>query len=92
MSVRVRIPTPPRMHAGERSEVTSEGSTLREVFADLERRFPGFRQALYDVDGTMRRFINVYLTDEDIHHIDAKTAPVKDGNVVSILPPIAGNS
>lgn len=90
MAVKVRIPTPLRKHTGEKAEVTADGTTIKEVFAHLERQFPGFRQALYDEDGTIKRFINVYLNDEDIRYIGGETAPVKSGNVVSIVPAIAG--
>ena len=90
MSVKVRIPTPLRKYTGERAEVTAEGSTIQEVFANLEQQFPGFRQAVYDEDSTIKRFINVYLNDEDIRFIGGETAPVASGNVVSIVPAIAG--
>ena len=90
MSITVRIPTPLRKYTGEKAEVTAEGSTIKEVFAILEQKFPGFRQALYNEDGTIKRFINVYLNDEDIRYIGGETAPVKAGNVVSIVPAIAG--
>ncbi len=90
MSVNVRIPTPLRKHTGEKAVVTADGKTIKEVFANLERQFPGFRQALYDEDGSIKRFINVYLNDEDIRYIGGETAPVNAGNVVSIVPAIAG--
>ena len=90
MAVKVRIPTPMRKYTGEKGEVAAEGATIKEVFEHLERQLPGFRQALYDEDGALRRFINVYLNDEDIRYIGGEAAPVQTGNVISIVPAIAG--
>lgn len=90
MAVKVRIPTPLRKHTGDRGEVVAEGTTIKEVFEHLDQQFPGFRQALYDDTGALRRFINVYLNDEDIRYIGGETAPVEAGNVVAIVPAIAG--
>jgi len=90
MSVKVRIPTPLRKHTGDKAEVAAEGTTIKEVLEHLERQFPGFGQALYDENGTLRRFINVYLNDEDIRYIGGEAAPVQTGNVISIVPAIAG--
>jgi molybdopterin synthase sulfur carrier subunit len=90
MSVRVRIPTPLRKHTGNQAEVVADGTTIKEVLDHLERQFPGFRQALYDEDGTIKRFINVYLNDEDIRYLGGEAAAVRPGHVVSIVPAIAG--
>ena len=90
MSIKVRIPTPLRKHTGQHAEVIAEGATIREVLDHLDRQFPGLRQSLYDEDGTIKRFINVYLNDEDIRYIGGETALVTSGNVVSIVPAIAG--
>jgi molybdopterin synthase sulfur carrier subunit len=90
MSVKVRIPTPLRRHTGESAEVTAEGTTIREVFEHVDRQFPGFLQILYDQDGTIKRFINVYVNDEDIRYLGGEAAPVTAGSVVSIVPAIAG--
>jgi len=90
MPVKVRIPTPLRKHTGQKAEVIAEGATIKEVFEHLDRLFPGFRKSLYEEDGTIKRFINVYLDDEDIRYIGGETAPVTSGNVVSIVPAIAG--
>jgi len=92
MSVKVRIPTPLRKHTGDKGEVAAEGTTIKEVFEHLDRQFPGLRQALYDEHGSLRRFINVYVNDEDIRYIGGEAAPVNAGNVVSIVPAIAGGS
>jgi molybdopterin synthase sulfur carrier subunit len=90
MSVKVRIPTPLRKHTGGKGEVAAEGTTIKEVLEHLERQFPGFRQSLYDENGTLRRFINVYLNDEDIRYIGGEAASVQTGNIISIVPAIAG--
>lgn len=90
MSVKVRIPTPLRKHTGEKAEVIAEGATIREVLEDLDRQFPGFQQALYDEHGAFKRFINVYLNDEDIRYLGGETALVEADSVVSIVPAIAG--
>jgi molybdopterin synthase sulfur carrier subunit len=90
MSIKVRIPTPLRKHTGQKAEVIAEGATIKEVFEHLDRLFPGFRKSLYEEDGTIKRFINVYLDDEDIRYIGGETAPVTSGNVISIVPAIAG--
>ena len=92
MAVKVRIPTPLRKHTGERAEVTAEGATIKEVLEDLDRQFPGFRKALYEEDGTLKRFINVYLNDEDIRYTGGEITPVMAGNTVSIVPAIAGGA
>ena len=90
MPVKVRIPTPLRKHTGEKAEVIAEGATIKEVLEDLDRQFPGFRQALVDENGVLKRFINVYLNDEDIRYLGGETAPVEADSVVSIVPAIAG--
>lgn len=90
MSVKVRIPTPLRKHTGDRAEVLAEGTTIKEVLDHLDQQFPGFRQALYDADGTLKRFINIYLNDEDIRYLGGETAPIEADSVVSIVPAIAG--
>ncbi len=92
MAVEVRIPTPLRKHTGNKGEVAAEGGTIKKVFEHLDRQFPGFRQVLYDEDGTPKRFINVYLNDEDIRYIGGEAAPVQTGKVISIVPAIAGGA
>lgn len=90
MPVKVRIPTPLRKHTGEKAEVMAEGATIKEVLEDLDRQFPGFRQTLCDEHGALKRFINVYLNDEDIRYLGGETALVEADSVVSIVPAIAG--
>jgi molybdopterin converting factor small subunit len=74
---------------GERV-VAASGSTLRELIANLDSRHPGFAGQLLESDGGQRRFVNIYLNDEDIRYLKGLETPVVDGDVVSILPAVAG--
>ena len=90
MSVKVRIPTPLRKLTNEEAEVTADGANIAEVVASLDARFPGFKDRLCDSDGTLRRFVNVYVGEEDIRFLDGMQTPVGDEQVVSIIPAVAG--
>lgn len=90
MAVKVRIPTPLQPLTGRQPEVEADGQNLREVLADLETRFPGMRQRLYDDDGKLRRFVNVYVNDEDIRFLQGEDTALGEGDQVSIVPAIAG--
>lgn len=92
MPVEVRVPTILRKHTGGEQKVAADGATLREVVADLERRHPGLGGALVDDDGGLRRFLNVYVNDEDVRFLGGVETPVQDGDTVSILPAVAGGS
>ncbi|MBI2876590.1 MAG: MoaD/ThiS family protein [Candidatus Tectomicrobia bacterium] len=92
MAVQVRIPTPLQMITHHQGVVTATGSNIREVLLDLERQYPGIRDRLYDDKGTLRRFINIYLNDEDIRFLNGEETAVKDGDEVSVIPAIAGGS
>ena len=74
---------------GERV-VAAEGSTLRELIAHVDRRHPGFAGQLLESDGAQRRFVNIYVNDEDVRYLNGLDTPVEDGAVVSILPAVAG--
>jgi len=65
---------------------------VKEVLADLEKRYPGVRERLYDDKGVLRRFINLYLNSEDIRFLKGETTPVKEGDEISIVPAIAGGT
>jgi molybdopterin converting factor small subunit len=91
MAVLVKIPTPLRRFSEGKTTVEAEGTTISEVFRNLDSECPGILERLYDGDG-LRRFINVYLNDEDIRFLNGERTTVKDGDRVSIIPAIAGGS
>jgi molybdopterin synthase sulfur carrier subunit len=90
MAIHVRIPTPLRKLTKDQDTVQVTGATVAAVVNDLERQFPGFKERLCDEKGELRRFVNIYLNDEDIRFAKGKDTPVKDGDEVSIIPAIAG--
>lgn len=90
MPVLVRIPTPLQRLTKNQSEVQVQGSTVQEVIAHLEQSFPGVRERLCDEQGAIRKFINLYLNDEDIRFMDGEKTGVKDGDELAIIPAIAG--
>jgi sulfur-carrier protein len=92
MSVEVRVPTILRKHTGGAKAVESKGSTLREVIDQLDADHPGLKGAILSEDGDIHRFINIYLNDEDVRFIGALEASIADGDVVSILPAVAGGT
>jgi MoaD family protein len=92
MAVEVRIPTILRKHTGGARAVTAKGSTVREVIDQLETAHPGLRAAILADGGEIHRFINIYLNDEDVRFSGALETPVSDGDVVSILPAVAGGA
>lgn len=90
MPVLVRIPTPLRRVTNGVAEAKGEGTDITALIDDLERQFPGLRERLIDEAGELRRFINVYVNEEDIRFLSGKTTALKDGDEVSIVPAIAG--
>ncbi len=92
MSVNVRIPTPLRTLTGGKDEVACKGSTIGEVLQDLNRQFPGIDQRIFDEKGAVRRFVNVFLKEEDVRFLKNLDTQVKDGDSVSIVPAIAGGA
>ena len=90
MSVTVRIPTQLRELSGGAAEVSLDSGSLAEVLASLEANHPGFQGRLFGDDGELRRFVNVFVADEDIRFLDGLATPVADGEVVSIVPAVAG--
>ena len=90
MPVSVRIPTPLRALTRGTAEVQADGGTVGALVDDLERRFPGMRERLVDERGELRRFINIYVNEEDIRFLQGKDTALKDGDSVSIVPAIAG--
>ncbi|MFN3406331.1 MAG: MoaD/ThiS family protein [Caldimicrobium sp.] len=92
MKVTVRIPTPLLSLTGGKKEVIAEGSTIKELIEDLEKNFPGMKERLCDEEGNLRRFINFFVNDEDIRFLQGENTPLKEGDVVSIVPAIAGGN
>jgi MoaD family protein len=90
MSVEVKIPTILRPHTGGEARLSGDGSTLRDVLTDLDSRHPGLWKRIVTDEGSLHRFVNVYVNDEDVRYLGALETEVKDGDVVSILPAVAG--
>ena len=91
MAIEVRIPTILRTHTAGEKSVAAAGGTLDELIVDLDQRHPGLRDRLVD-DAGLRRFVNVYLNDEDVRFLGGLETPVADGDVVTVLPAVAGGS
>ena len=92
MAVLVRIPTPLRSLTKGSAEVQATGGSVADVIGDLERQFPGLRERLLDEAGELRRFINVYVNQEDIRFLQGEKTALKQGDEVVIVPAIAGGS
>ncbi len=90
MSVTVRIPTPLRKLTGGADEVSAEGANVGDVIDNLEAANPGLKDRICDDAGEIRRFVNVYVNDEDVRFLDGRGTSLKDGDEVSIVPAIAG--
>lgn len=90
MAVTIRIPTQLRPLAGGSSEVSVEAATVAEALAALDTAHPGFTDRLFDDSGTLRRFVNVFVADEDIRFLSGVDSPVAAGTTVSIVPAVAG--
>ena len=86
----IRIPTPLRKLTGEQEVVQAEGKTVGELLGSLDATYPGLRERICDEKGNVRRFVNVYLNDEDIRFLSEQDTAVQDGDEVSIVPAIAG--
>jgi molybdopterin converting factor small subunit len=90
MAVRIRVPGPLRRLTGGEAEVTVEGDSVAAALGDLEQRYPGFHDRLYDGDGKLRQFINIYVNDSDIRFSQGLETPVGERDEVSIVPAVAG--
>lgn len=90
MTVTVRVPTTLRTLTSGASEVSVEGATVTEVLDALEAEHPGFKGRLLDDDGVLRRFVNLYVADDDVRFRDGLATPVAAGDTVSIIPAVAG--
>ncbi len=90
MPVQIRIPTPLRKLTHVEEVVETSAETVGTAITDLESRYPGIQERLLDDEGQVRRFVNVYVNEEDIRFLQEKDTPLKDGDEVSIIPAIAG--
>ncbi len=90
MAVNVRIPTPLRKLTQDKDSVQASGNTIQEIVDHLEQQYPGLKERLCDERGELRRFVNIYLNDEDIRFAQGRQTPVKDGDEISVIPAIAG--
>ena len=90
MTAHVRIPTILRTYTGGESEVTAEGGTLAEVLDDLEASFAGIKGRILDDNGELRRFVNVYVGNDDVRFLDNLETATPDGTQISVIPAVAG--
>ena len=90
MPVNVRIPTPLRKLTNDEEVVEVQPGTIASAITELQSKFPGIEERLVDEEGEVRRFVNVYVNDEDIRFLEEKITPLKEGDVLSIVPAIAG--
>jgi molybdopterin synthase sulfur carrier subunit len=89
MAIKVQIPTPMRQHTEGQAVVEVSGTTVQTVLTDLGQKFPGLTARLFE-NGQVRRFVNLYLNEEDIRYLDNLSTPVKDGDELAIIPAVAG--
>ena len=92
MASKVRIPTPLRKLTEGKQEVSVEGKTVGDALKNLERKYPGIKDRIFDEAGSIRRFVNVYINEEDIRFLKNLDSSVKDGDEISIVPAIAGGN
>ncbi|MFZ4668853.1 MAG: ubiquitin-like small modifier protein 1 [Microthrixaceae bacterium] len=88
--ITIRIPTTLRTLTAGESEVQVEGATVAEALANLEAAHPGFRERLFDDEGALRRFVNVFVADDDVRYLDGVDTAVAEGGEISIIPAVAG--
>jgi molybdopterin synthase sulfur carrier subunit len=92
MAVKVRIPTPLRKLTNGADEVKADGANIQDVLNDLEKNFPGLKERICEPDGALRRFVNLYLNDEDIRFKSNLETTLKENDELSIIPAIAGGA
>jgi len=90
MAIKVRIPTPLMRLTDNQSEVSAEGETISDIINNLEKQFNGIKDRICEESGAPRRFINIYVNEEDIRFLEGEKTAVKDGDEISIIPAIAG--
>jgi len=92
MSIKVRIPTPLQKLTNNQGEVNCEAKNINELLAGLEQQYPGIKERLCDAEGKLRRFVNVYVNEEDIRFLQGQDTVLKSGDDISIIPAIAGGA
>jgi sulfur-carrier protein len=92
MAVKVRIPTPLQKLTNNQSEVQCEAASIDEMLAGLEKQYPGIKERLCDGSGVLRRFVNIYVNEEDIRFLQGQQTSLKSGDDISIIPAIAGGA
>lgn len=90
MPVKVRIPTPLQKLTNDQEEIDLRANSIRELIDSLESKYPGIKERICDESGNVRRFVNIFLNDEDIRFLEKEGTALKEGDVVSIIPAIAG--
>ena len=90
MSTQVRIPTPLRKLTNEQDVVLVEGGTIDEILTNLDATYPGLGERLRDEEGNVRRFVNIFVNDEDIRFLEERATKINEGDEISIVPAIAG--
>jgi molybdopterin converting factor small subunit len=90
VSIQVRIPTILRTYTGDQSQVTADGANLSELIDALESSYPGIKARVVDEQGKLRRFVNIYVAEEDVRFAQGLDTPTPDGTQVSIIPAVAG--
>ena len=90
MAVKVIIPTPLRAYAGKKDSIELDASTVAEALTGITTQYSDLKRHLYNDEGKLRSFVNVYLNDEDIRYLEAERTPLKENDVISIVPSIAG--
>jgi len=92
MSIAVKVPTILRTYTGGVADVTVEGATLADALASLESQYPGIGARVLDDTGRLRRFVNVYVNDDDVRFLEDLQTPTPDGSSISIIPAVAGGA
>jgi sulfur-carrier protein len=90
MSISVKVPTILRTYTGGAADVTVAGATLADAIADLDAQYPGIGARVLDDEGRLRRFVNVYVNDDDVRFLEDLQTPTPDGTSISIIPAVAG--
>ena len=92
MAIQILIPTPLRVYTNNQDTVEAEGSTVGEILSNMTNEYTELQKHLYNEDGKLRSFVNIYLNDDDIRYLDKEKTPVKSEDTISIVPSVAGGS